>query len=73
MQQAQLLLDKIKSSTPFAHDLMDAAQRSDKEKVNQMIKSVGITNTFETKYTPGEIQIILIEKGCCGLTVLLNW
>lgn len=73
MQQAHLLLDKITSSEQFAHDLMDAAQHANNEKVNQMIKSVGITNTFDVKYTPDGIRVVLIEKNCCSLTILLNW
>ncbi len=73
MQQAQLLVNKIASSHQFATDLMNAAQQSNKEAVEQLIKSVGITIEFKTKYTPDGIQIILIEKNCCSLTLLFEW
>ena len=73
MQQTRLLIDKIASSDQFAKDLMNAAQHSNNETVEQLIKSVGITIEFKTKYTPDGIQIILIEKDCCSLTLLLEW
>ena len=71
--QVQLLFDKISNSDQFARDLKNAAQRSDKETVNRLIRSVGITNEFEIKYTPDSIQIKLIEKNCCVFTAVLDW
>ena len=71
--QVQLLFDKITTSDQFARDLKTAAQRSDKETVNRLIRSVGVTNEFEIKYTPDSIQIKLIEKNCCFFTVVLDW
>lgn len=71
--QVQLLFDKIATSDQFARDLKNAAQRSDKATVNRLIRSVGVTNEFEAKYTPDSIQIKLIEKNCCFFTVVLDW
>lgn len=71
--QVQLLFDKISTSDQFARDLKTAAQRSDKATVNRLIRSVGVTNEFEIKYTPDSIQIKLIEKNCCFFTVVLDW
>ncbi|MBK3497048.1 hypothetical protein JFL43_19850 [Viridibacillus sp. YIM B01967] len=73
MQQAHLLVDKIALSEQFAHDLINAAQLSNKTEVDKLIASTGITITFNTKYTPDSIRISLNENGCCGLTVILNW
>ncbi|MEK4091972.1 MULTISPECIES: hypothetical protein [unclassified Viridibacillus] len=73
MQQAHLLVDKISVSEKFAHDLINAAQLSNKTEVDRLISSTGITITFDTKYTPDSIRINLTENGCCGLTVILNW
>ena len=71
--QVQLLFDRIAKSDQFASDLKNAAQRSDKATVNRLIRSVGVTNEFEIKYTPDSIQIKLIEKNCCFFTVVLDW
>ena len=71
--QVQLLFDKISTSDQFARDLKNAAQRSDKVTGNRLIRSVGVTNEFEIKYTPDSIQIKLIEKNCCFFTVVLDW
>ncbi|MGE7091520.1 hypothetical protein ACQKII_08645 [Lysinibacillus sp. NPDC048646] len=73
MQQAQLLTDKIDGSEQFAHDLMNAAQLSNKTEVDTLIASTGITIKFETKYSPDNIRILFTESGCCRLTLILNW
>ncbi|WP_431811701.1 hypothetical protein [Lysinibacillus sp. FW12] len=73
MQQAQLLTDKIESSQQFAHDLMNAAQLSNKAEVEKLISSTGITMKFETNYTPDSFRIRLIDNGCCGVILNLNW
>lgn len=73
MQQAQLLTDKIDESEQFAHDLMDAAQLSNKTEVEKLITSTGITIKFETNYTPDGIRIIFTDSDCCKLTVNLTW
>ncbi|MGE7920787.1 hypothetical protein ACQKM9_17890 [Viridibacillus sp. NPDC093762] len=73
MQQAHLLVDKISVSEQFAHDLINAAQTSNKTEVDRLISSTGITITFDTKYTPDSIRINLTKNGCCGLTIILNW
>lgn len=73
MQQAQLLTDKIDGSEQFAHDLMNAAQLSNKTEVDTLIASTGITIKFQTKYSPDNIRILFTESGCCGLTLILNW
>lgn len=72
-QQAHLLTNKIAESDQFAHDLMNAAQLSNKAKVDQLIVSTGITIKFETKFTPDGIQIRFMESDCCGLTMILDW
>lgn len=73
MQQAQLLTDKIENSQQFAHDLMNAAQLSNKAEVEKLISSTGITMKFETNYTPDSFRIRLIDNGCCGVILNLNW
>jgi len=73
MQQAQLLTDKIDSSQQFAHDLMNAAQLSNKTEVDRLITSTGITMKFEANYTPDSFRIRLIDHDCCGVTLNLNW
>lgn len=73
MQQALLLSTKIAESDQFAHDLMNAAQLSNKAEVDKLVASTGITIKFETKFTPGVIQIRFSESDCCGLTMILDW
>lgn len=73
MRQAQLLTDKIEESEQFAHDLMDAAQLSNKTEVEKLISSTGVTMKFETNYTPDRIRIIFTDSDCCKLTLILSW
>lgn len=73
MQQSLLLATKIAESEQFAHDLMNAAQLSNRAEVGQLIASTGITMKFDTKFTPDGIQIRFTEHACCGLTLILDW
>ena len=73
MNQSQFLTNKITESEQFAHDLMSAAQLSNKTEVENLIASTGINIEFETKYTPDGIQIRFHEHPCCGLTLILGW
>ena len=73
MQQAQLLTTKIAASEQFSHDLMNAAQLSNKKEVDRLITSLGITVQFDTKFTPSGIEVHLFDIACCGLTVNLGW
>ena len=73
VQQVQLLVNKIANSEQFAQELMHAAQISDKETINRLIRSTGITIHFETKYTPDGLRIDFIESNCCSLRVILSW
>lgn len=73
MQQAQLLTDRIDESEQFAHDLMNAAQQSNKTEVEKLITSTGITIKFETTYTPDGFRITFTESSCCKLTLILGW
>ncbi|MFJ8089429.1 hypothetical protein ACIQ7N_14660 [Lysinibacillus sp. NPDC095746] len=73
MQQAQLLTDKIDESEQFAHDLMNAAQQSNKTEVEKLIASTGITVKFDTTYTPDGFRITFTESSCCKLTLILGW
>jgi hypothetical protein len=77
IKQSQLLINKIVDSPDFATELMDAAQLSDKKKVNELIQSTGITSKVTTKYTPSGIHIEFDNDetlgGCCKLQIALRW
>ncbi|WP_318614529.1 hypothetical protein [Sporosarcina sp. YIM B06819] len=77
IRQSQMLINKIVDSSNFSHDLMDAAQLSNQQKVDELIQSAGITIKVTTKFTPSGIHIELdnAEKSgeCCKLQIALQW
>lgn len=77
MNQAHLLINKVKTSPKFARDLMEAAQSSNKKRVEELIRSTGITINVQTNFNPDGIKISLsnAEKdvGCCTLNMVLKW
>ena len=77
VQQARLFTDKIIGSKQFAFDIMNAAQLSDQKKVEELVKSTGISIPFQVKFTPTAIQVILDNSSekvdCCSLLVGLHW
>lgn len=77
MKEAHKLVDKINTSKEFAHELMHEAQLSNAKKVDELIKSTGITIKVETSFTPTGIHIKLdnseVQGRCCQLAMLLHW
>ncbi|WP_082918220.1 hypothetical protein [Oceanobacillus sp. Castelsardo] len=77
MKQANLLLTKLVNDPVFAKELMSEAQQSNTTKVDELIKSTGITIDIETSFTPTGIRIILanseIAGQCCELLIALRW
>ncbi len=77
IKQADLLISRLARDKQFATQLMSAAQESNKERVNQMIRSTGVTIKIQTTFTPTGIRIILdnskFEGDCCQLLIALRW
>ena len=77
IKEADLLINRLANSREFSTQLMSAAQKSDKNKVNQLIRSTGVTIKIKTTFTPTGIRIILdnseVEGGCCDLMIALRW
>ncbi|MDX8360186.1 hypothetical protein [Cytobacillus sp. IB215316] len=77
MSEAALVLNKIAYSKEFAHQVMTAAQESQLNKVEQLIKSTGITSEVECSFNPDGITITFIlatsEIDCCHLSIILRW
>ncbi|WP_233711005.1 hypothetical protein [Lederbergia citrisecunda] len=77
VNEANKIITKITTSPRFAHDLMDAAQKDNQSKVDQLIQSTGITVKAKSHYTPDGIVIELTnakyQGDCCTLRLGLNW
>jgi hypothetical protein len=77
LKQADLVAGKIVNSKKFAHDLMEAAQLSNTKKVEELIKSTGITMKIKTYFNPTGIRIEINnadnEGDCCNLLMTLKW
>ncbi|MCG7334461.1 hypothetical protein MHZ95_04090 [Sporosarcina sp. ACRSM] len=76
-KQISLFFDKVATSPQFANELMEAAQLSNSLKVEEMIRSVGITVKIKSQFTPTGM-IIEVDNGetegnCCRLRVVLPW
>lgn len=77
MNQANLFIGRLTSSDDFARRLMDAAQRSDKNEVERLVRSTGVTIKYTLNYTPSGIRIDFsnsdTENSCCTLRMALSW
>jgi len=77
MKEASMVLDKLASSKEFDAQLMDVAQRSNKEEVERLIRSIGITSVVAIHYKPDGLQLEFSSKvkevDCCKLNVSLRW
>jgi hypothetical protein len=77
IKEADLLINRLANSKEFSTQLMSAAQKSDKNKVIQLIREAGVSIHVTTTFTPTGIRIILdnseVEGGCCDLMIALRW
>ncbi|MTW86145.1 hypothetical protein F3157_10800 [Virgibacillus dakarensis] len=77
MKVGTVLLNKLTASKEFAQQVMDAAQRGDKEKVKQLIQSTGIKEKVDVDYNPDGITFNMFSKvekvDCCKLAMSLRW
>lgn len=77
MKEASLVLNQLAESKSFAKKVMTAAQKSDIEELERLIKSTGIKSKVDTSVNPDGINLKLISKihgaDCCNLTIALRW
>ena len=77
LKQADLLIDYLAHDKKFAKEMMDWAQKSNKERVIQLIRSTGVTIKADTSFTPTGIRIKLdnskFQGDCCQLIISLRW
>lgn len=73
--QITLFIKKIAHSKPYAFKLRDAAQKSQTNQVERMIKEAGITYPFRTTYNPDRFDITIFSKSddCCMITAGIKW
>ncbi len=77
IKQTDLIVNKIIESDKFAHDLMEAAQKSNQKRVDELILSTGIKIKYKATFSPDGINIKLYnseqEGACCSLSISLRW
>ncbi|MBE3569598.1 MAG: hypothetical protein IMW92_05585 [Bacillales bacterium] len=79
LRDAQLFLNAVATNEAFARELMDAAQRSQTNKVIQMIQSIGIRIRPEIYFNPDGLLVRFDrldedqKKECCRLQLELRW
>ncbi|SFJ94723.1 hypothetical protein SAMN04487936_105330 [Halobacillus dabanensis] len=77
MEDARTVVEQISNSKDFANEVMGAAQESDQSKVDTLIRSTGVTSSFQAEYNPDRLKLNMSssagEVECCKLTVILRW
>ncbi|MCQ6276524.1 hypothetical protein JMM81_16545 [Bacillus sp. V3B] len=77
LKNADLILEKLAHSQQLSLDIMNAAQESKHDKVNELIKSTGIEKISEVSYTPNGLIITFTDKpnniDCCHLILKVRW
>ncbi|RBW68957.1 hypothetical protein [Bacillus taeanensis] len=77
LQEANLLIDKLSSSTDFNNKLMYAAQHSNIKEVERLITSIGITSNLKVSYNPDGLHLEIYSKiehvTCCKLIMAIRW
>lgn len=77
MKEATIILNKLSESEDFAYKIMNAAQQNDSKKVEELIKSTGVSGDVETSFNPDGINLIMASKvegtDCCKLEMAIRW
>lgn len=77
LEDASLVLTKIAESKEFASNVMNAAQKSNSEEVERLIKSTGVQSHVDTTYNPDGMNLTFSSKiegsDCCKLDIALRW
>ncbi|WP_449537415.1 hypothetical protein [Ferdinandcohnia sp. Marseille-Q9671] len=77
MRDASLVLAKLADSKPFAQQVMAAAQESNDQEVERLLKSTGIKAHVDTSFNPDGINLKLTSmignEECCHLLITLRW
>ena len=71
------LLDKIEEPGPFSKRLMDAAQRSNKERVRQLLREAGVKSDPDINFNPDELRLTFLGKigttDVSKINIVLRW
>ncbi|MFT4412977.1 hypothetical protein ACLM5H_03860 [Fredinandcohnia humi] len=77
MKDASLVLAHLADSKAFAQKVMTAAQASNLDEVNRLLKSTGVKSKVNASFNPDGINLKLSSKvgttECCQLTIALRW
>lgn len=77
MEDANLVMTKITSSTSFSSDLMAAAQQSQQTEVERLIQSTGIKKKPKITFNPDGLTMNFVDyagdKECCHIITQLRW
>lgn len=77
MEDANLVMKKITSSSPFSNDLMAAAQQSNQAQVEHLVDSAGIKKKPKITYNPDGITMTFQDnvgdRECCHIILKLRW
>lgn len=77
MLDASVILERMATNRKFSFDLMNAAQHSNKNKVQDLIRSTGIKSKPEVEYNPDGLRLLFLkdttQANCCQLLLHLRW
>lgn len=77
MRDASTLLNRMAESREFSYSLMSAAQQSNQQKVESLLKSAGIQTSPKVIYNPDGLKLSFTTQtnhvDCCHLTLDLRW
>lgn len=77
LNDANKIVQKVANDRNFAHEVMVASRNSQFDRVNQLLKSIGINSDLEIWFNPDGIRIELrsgtSEKGKSTLILSLAW
>ncbi|MHA7137825.1 hypothetical protein ACRTEV_11140 [Rossellomorea arthrocnemi] len=77
MEDAQKVLQRIKTSDEFSSKFMRAAQQSNLPEVHKLLQTIGTKVQPVVSFNPDGVRLVFDEKlgqvDCCHLIVIVRW
>lgn len=77
MEDANIVMSKITSSSSFSSELMTAAQQSNQKEVERLIQATGIKKKPKITYNPDGLTMKFVDyvedKECCHIITQMRW
>ncbi|MBM7704627.1 hypothetical protein [Metabacillus iocasae] len=77
LADVSLFVEKMNGQKDLPYKMKEAAQQSNKNEVQRLIKSTGVQSDVDVSFNPDNIRILFLfnrdDFDCCHITLAIKW